>query len=381
MLTSIVWFGSLVDPNGKPAANLVVSLQMLTLKGGWETIAQRTQTSSTGDFEMKAARDELPELTVVPQLRLVGGRGEVLAENPTPKMDQDTMILDFGKIVRGGVSDPFQKRLEVAERELVDVKFENKTLLQRVRNAEKVRDIAERTRDDLAGQVAERDTRMRELEERLKNDAPPEIGLLDETVTREVTRLKMRLLESEIELQTRVARSDTMTARLEALASERDELKLELDELRDAEAAAPLIGTLATTIATSLRGMETEGVELADARITLKGSLAGVGDRFKPLDAAALSRVNPQAASEISFVVRPRSAVAGADVEIMPDVVGLTPASASRILRPLGRRIEVVETVGKPAGAIIAQNPLAEGGLTRDATIRLMVATGPSEES
>jgi FtsZ-binding cell division protein ZapB len=379
MLRVIIGTGTLVKPNGKPATNLIVGLQMLTLESGWKTIAQ-SRTDQTGDFGLKAVGDELLELTVAPCLRLAGGRGDVLAENPAMEVARGKLAVGFARIVRGA-SDTLTDRLVAAERELRDLKVENEAVLQRAGDAETARVAAERTRHDLAGQVAARDARLRELEAQFENTTQPQPGPLDEASTQEFSRLKLQLLGSEIEVQERTARADTLTARIDGVTSERDALKEELSELRSAEAAAPQIGTLATTIASSLRGIEAEGVELADARITLKGYLAGAGDRFKPFDAAELSRADPSAASEISFGVRPKAAVAGGDSQTMPDVVGLTPASARRILRPLGRRVELVETLGKPIGAITIQNPAAGDDLPREATIRLVVATEPNEEN
>lgn len=380
MIRAIIGTGTLLDPNGQPAANLVVNLQLRTVKGDWNDIAQ-SRTAQTGSFRLSTDGRELEDLNVIPHLRLTGGRGEVLAENPLIEVDRTALIVDFGKTVRGGQSNPFRERLEKSERESKTLKAEKDVLMQRFLDAKQTTVALEKNRNELVVQIAQKDVQLLDLKAQLENTTAPQPGPMSDVAIQEVSRLKLQVLSSEIALREYTAREDTLNTRFDGLTLERNNLKVELDELRGAEAAAPPIGTLATTIANSLRGMEADGIELSDARITLKGYLADGGKRFKPFDAAELSRVDPNAASEISFGVRPKPSPSESGGQAMPDVVGLTPASAGRILRPLGRRVEVIETPGKPIGAIITQNPDAGGSLPREAIIRLMVATGPKKES
>ena len=51
MIRAIIGTGTLLESSGKPAANLVVNLQLRTLKGGWNDIAQ-SRTSLTGSFKL-----------------------------------------------------------------------------------------------------------------------------------------------------------------------------------------------------------------------------------------------------------------------------------------------------------------------------------------
>lgn len=380
MIRAIIGTGTLLDPNGQPAANLVVNLQLRTVKGDWNDIAQ-SRTAQTGSFRLSTDGRELEDLNVIPHLRLTGGRGEVLAENPLIEVDRTALIVDFGKTVRGGQSNPFRERLEKSERESKTLKAEKDVLMQRFLDAKQTTVALEKNRNELVVQIAQKDVQLLDLKAQLENTTAPQPGPMSDVAIQEVSRLKLQVLSSEIALREYTAREDTLNTRFDGLTLERNNLKVELDELRGAEAAAPPIGTLATTIANSLRGMEADGIELSDARITLKGYLADGGKRFKPFDAAELSRVDPNAASEISFGVRPKPSPSESGGQAMPDVVGLTPVSAGRILRPLGRRVEVIETPGKPIGAIITQNPDAGGSLPREAIIRLMVATGPKKES
>jgi len=380
VIRAIIGTGTLLNPNGQPAANLVVNLQLRTVKGDWNDIAQ-SRTAQTGSFRLSTDGRELEDLNVIPHLRLTGGRGEVLAENPLIEVDRTALIVDFGKTVRGGQSNPFRERLEKSERESQTLKAEKDVLMQRFLDAKQTTVALEKNRNELVVQIAQKDVQLLDLKAQLENTTAPQPGPMSDVAIQEVSRLKLQVLSSEIALREYTAREDTLNTRFDGLTLERNNLKVELDELRGAEAAAPPIGTLATTIANSLRGMEADGIELSDARITLKGYLADGGKRFKPFDAAELSRVDPNAASEISFGVRPKPSPSESDGQAMPDVVGLTPASAGRILRPLGRRVEVIETPGKPIGAIITQNPDAGGSLPREAIIRLMVATGPKKES
>ena len=380
MIRAIIGTGTLLNPNGQPAANLVVNLQLRTVKGDWNDIAQ-SRTAQTGSFRLSTDGRELEDLNVIPHLRLTGGRGEVLAENPLIEVDRTALIVDFGKTVRGGQSNPFRERLEKSERESKTLKAEKDVLMQRFLDAKQTTVALEKNRNELVVQIAQKDVQLLDLKAQLENTTAPQPGPMSDVAIQEVSRLKLQVLSSEIALREYTAREDTLNTRFDGLTLERNNLKVELDELRGAEAAAPPIGTLATTIANSLRGMEADGIELSDARITLKGYLADGGKRFKPFDAAELSRVDPNAASEISFGVRPKPSPSESGGQAMPDVVGLTPASAGRILRPLGRRVEVIETPGKPIGAIITQNPDAGGSLPREAIIRLMVATGPKKES
>jgi hypothetical protein len=380
VIRAIIGTGTLLNPNGQPAANLVVNLQLRTVKGDWNDIAQ-SRTAQTGSFRLSTDGRELEDLNVIPHLRLTGGRGEVLAENPLIEVDRTALIVDFGKTVRGGQSNPFRERLEKSERESKTLKAEKDVLMQRFLDAKQTTVALEKNRNELVVQIAQKDVQLLDLKAQLENTTAPQPGPMSDVAIQEVSRLKLQVLSSEIALREYTAREDTLNTRFDGLTLERNNLKVELDELRGAEAAAPPIGTLATTIANSLRGMEADGIELSDARITLKGYLADGGKRFKPFDAAELSRVDPNAASEISFGVRPKPSPSESGGQAMPDVVGLTPASAGRILRPLGRRVEVIETPGKPIGAIITQNPDAGGSLPREAIIRLMVATGPKKES
>lgn len=113
MIRAIIGTGTLLNPNGQPAANLVVNLQLRTVKGDWNDIAQ-SRTAQTGSFRLSTDGRELEDLNVIPHLRLTGGRGEVLAENPLIEVDRTALIVDFGKTVRGGQSNPFRERLEKA---------------------------------------------------------------------------------------------------------------------------------------------------------------------------------------------------------------------------------------------------------------------------
>ncbi|MEH6354912.1 MAG: PASTA domain-containing protein [Marinobacter sp.] len=380
MIKAIVGTGTLLETSARPAANLIVNLQLRTLKGSWQNIAE-TSTSLNGSFKLAMEGSELQELTVIPHFRLTTGLGEVLAEDPLIEVTRTLLTVDFGRAVRGGQANPLEDRLEKIERESQSLKAEKDVLMQRFLDAKQATVALEQNRDELAAQIAQRDVRLLDLEAQLDNTTASQPASMNEAATQEVSRLKLQLLGSQIEVRERIARADTLATQFSRLTVERDALKQELNELRDAEAAAPQIGTLATTIANSLRGIETEGIELADARITLKGYLADGGKRFKPFDAAELSRVDSNAASEISFGVRPKPAASESGGQAMPDVIGLTPASAGRILRPLGRRVEVIETPGTPIGAIIIQNPAAGGNLPREAIIRLMVATGPKKDN
>lgn len=256
------------------------------------------------------------------------------------------------------------------------LQLNNETLQQEMNLAKQKSETLKKTELELKGRVTEQESKINLLNSQLENLKKPIANdVLDKAATTEFSRLKLETLGTKIELQESAAQTKILTNNLKGLTQERDQLALELNELRAAETAAPRIDTLASTIAQSLQGIENQGVELVDARISIKGYLAGGGNQFKPLDAAELSRINPGLASEISFGVRPKPAANAENGSKMPDVVGLTPASASRILRPLGNKIEIIAITGIPVGAIISQIPKAGGPLPLDAPIRLMVAT------
>lgn len=268
------------------------------------------------------------------------------------------------------------KNVDEADKKVTELKQVNQTLQKEVVLAKQNSDVLKKTELDLQGKITEQELKINLLNSQLDNLKKPITNdLLDKAATTEFSRLKLETLGTKIELQESAAQTKILTDNLKGLTVERDKLVLELNELRTAEKAAPRIDTLASTIANSLQGVEAQGVELVDARITIKGYLAGGGDQFKPLDAAELSRINPGLASEISFGVRPKPALNPETGQKMPDVVGLTPASASRILRPLGNKVEVITISGIPVGAIISQHPIAGASLPLDSTIRLMVAT------
>ena len=130
MIKAIVGKGTLLNPNGKPAAKLVVNLQWLTLKGTWNTIAQ-SRATLTGSFNLRMTGNGLEELRVIPHLRLAGGRGEVLAENPVIEASRNEMLVDFGRTVRGGKSNALTDRLAKAERDSHSLMAEKNILAQR----------------------------------------------------------------------------------------------------------------------------------------------------------------------------------------------------------------------------------------------------------
>ena len=206
---------------------------------------------------------------------------------------------------------------------------------------------------------------------------------LDPALAAEVTRLKTQLLESQLELadvHARLTVASTTSGRLEA---ERDDLRLQLEQIRNAEESSPLISDLAGRVATSLGdvalGDAPGGFRLGEARVTLKGYLTEGGNRFKPLDAAEVVRASAPAASEITFDLQPAD-TAGSAANTMPDLTGVTPSTARGILRPLGQSVQVIETPGTPVGAVIKQHPEPGAELASGATVRLEVASGSSEE-
>lgn len=210
----------------------------------------------------------------------------------------------------------------------------------------------------------------------------PDDGL-DPAVTAEVTRLKTHLLESQLELADVHARLEVASATSGRLEAERDDLQLQLEQIRNAEASSPLISDLTRRVATSLgdvaSGDAPGGFRLGEARVTLKGYLAEGGNRFKPLDAAEVVSATAPAASEITFNLQPAD-TAGSAANTMPDLTGVTPSTARGILRPLGPTVQVIEVPGTPVGAVIKQHPEPGAELARGATVRLEVASGSSEE-
>lgn len=201
---------------------------------------------------------------------------------------------------------------------------------------------------------------------------------LDPAVTAELTKIKMQLYATELELGETKARLDNISSSLASVTEERDGLQLELEQIRKADEASPkivdLAGRLATSLVEATTPDDTTGFRLDGATVKLKGYLADGGNRFKPLDAAELASANAAGASEISFRLRP-PAPGTATGMTMPDVIGLTAGTARRTLRPLGVEVQVVESPGNPVGAVIAQTPAAGASVAPGSVIHLQVAT------
>lgn len=205
----------------------------------------------------------------------------------------------------------------------------------------------------------------------------------DPAASNELARLKTQLLTTEIELVETRTRLETSTTSLNAAFLERDDLKLQLDQIRNAEATSPLIADLAGQVATSFSNATplstTGGFQLGEAKVTLKGYLTDGGNRFKPLDVAEAASVKAQGASEISFSLSSPTSEATV-TQTMPDLIGLTASTARRTIRPLGLNVQIVEMTGTPAGAVIKQHPEPGAELETGGTVLLQVAVSPSEE-
>jgi len=205
----------------------------------------------------------------------------------------------------------------------------------------------------------------------------------DPATSDELARLKTQLLTTEIELVETNARLEAKTTALDDALVERDDLQLQLDQIRDAETSSPLIADLAGQVATSFSTAaplsEAGGFQLGEAKVTLKGYLTDGGNRFKPLDVAEAASIKAEGASEISFSLRSPTTEASA-TQTMPDLIGLTASSARRAIRPFGLDVQVIETPGTPAGAVIKQHPEPGADLETGATVLLQVAVSTSEE-
>jgi len=205
----------------------------------------------------------------------------------------------------------------------------------------------------------------------------------DRAASDELARLKTQLLTAEIELDETKSRLAARTESLNAAVLERDDLQLQLEQIRDAGASSPLIADLAGQVATSFSNAtplsDAGGFQLGEARVTLKGYLVDGGNRFKPLDVAEAASVKAEGASEISFNLRSPTSETTA-TQTMPDLVGLTASTARRTIRPFGLEVQVVERPGTPVGAVLTQHPAAGAELEAGATVVLQVAVSPSEE-
>jgi hypothetical protein len=367
-VAAILASGRLLRPDGEPAADLVLRLQAFAIEDGWTQVGD-ARTARDGTFAIEA--EGLPgDAPIAPLVRLIGGRGEPLEAEPRPRADGGGLVLDFGDVVRG----PAGGRVAIRAADIGRLSIERDDMRGAVR-------AAELARDELAGRIALRDARIRELEApglataRADDPAPP--ADLGPAAAMEVSRLRLDLLRAETEAVERGARADTLSTRLTAVMAERDDIRAELETLRRGD--APEIGALTAAIAKAVTEARVPGAAVTDARVTLRGTVSGDGRTFRPLDAVELARADGGAASELAFGIRPLSDGAAGGTT-MPDTVGLTPASARRALRPLGRRVEVIEAPGRPAGAVIRQVPEAGAELPAGATIRLVVATGPAAE-
>lgn len=205
---------------------------------------------------------------------------------------------------------------------------------------------------------------------------------LDRAASDEIARLRVKLIAAEAEQAHTAARLAQSEQSLADSLEVQADLQLQIDQFSTAEADSPLIGDLAGEVASSL-GTATSpsasgGFRVEAATVTLKGYLVG-SDRFRPLDVADGARGASAGASEISFNIR-RPPSEPVSASTMPDVVGLTPVTAQRAVRPLGVSVQIVEIPGSPAGAVLKQHPAAGTELAPGATIILQVAVTTSEE-
>ena len=198
-----------------------------------------------------------------------------------------------------------------------------------------------------------------------------------------VARLKVQLLTAEIEVDELSARLKTANGSLVGARTERDALKLEIEQIRNADANSPLIADLADQVATSFSKAATSDpgkskFHLGHAKVSLKGYLTDGGVRFKPLDVAEAASAHAEGASEISFDLHASTPETAAALT-MPDLIGLTPPTARRTIRPLGVEVQVIETIGAPVGAVIKQHPEPGQEMQREDTVMLQVAISRSE--
>lgn len=311
MVDRIRYAGRLVDRMSEPLPDAILNLEIYTLEDGWVAIDE-AESQADGQFKRSLRTDDLSNSRFVPQFRLVDPERELpYRSTPTTTVSRNVLVLEFGTVVND----------ERSEANKID---------------------------------------------------------LDPSVVGELKKLRLQLYASQLEAGETQTRLDRLSSSLDSVTTERDDLALQLDRIRTAETASPKIGDLAGRLATSLIETsspdDTNGFRLDGATVTLKGYLADGGNRFKPLDAAELASANAAGASEISFRLRP-PAVAGDTGVTMPDVIGLTAATARRTLRPLGAAVQVVEGRGTPVGAVVAQTPEPGATIEPGSVIHLQVAT------
>jgi hypothetical protein len=317
MFTQIRYSGTVVNRLGKPVSGLGLQLRVYNLEAKqWEPVSE-AETIADGVFKGRLSTSDFAEVKHGPQFRL----WDVDADAPLgaagePSMATRALTVTFGTIVR-------------SERSVIGPGDQ-----------------------------------------------------LDPAAAEEITRLKTKLLAAEVDLTDARARLTVAEQSRDEAVAQRDDFKLQLEQIRNADTAAPLFTDLVDKISTSLgeadRPTTEGGFRLADARLTLKGYLSDGGNRFKPLDAAEVAAASSAGASEITFSLTAPSS-SEAPVQTMPDLLGLTPSTANRVLRPFGVVVQVVESAGTPAGAVVGQTPQAGEELSRGDTVRLQVANGTSE--
>lgn len=374
MFRAVTINGSIQFPDGKSIGKRTdLLLEVNFIENGWEPIA-KAATDERGILKGGGRVRGFEDMPVAPQFRLraESERSPIATAYEVKLSSNGILNIDFGKIILGGADSG------ATDEECAELKKEVEDLSAQL---EAAKDARTREVTRLEATVAERDRTILNLEEKLRTRE----NALDGVAATEIARLKSDLAGKQAELDRLSAEKDLKESDHAAAVQERDTLKSDLDLIRTSNTASPLITELAGSVAKSLGDASrtadgAAGFAVADAQVTLKGYLADGGQRFKPLDAAELSRTNAHAASEISFRLKPTEDQTNTGQQ-MPDVVGLTPASARRILRPLGNQIQLIEAAGKPAGGIVAQSPRAGQALPEGALIRLTVATGPAEES
>ena len=97
--------GTVVDATGKPAERLGLVLEVFIVGSGWSAVMEAV-TGTRGEFKSSQDVSGFEEVRTAPQVRLTAQNGSlVLNAVPNPVFSRRTLLLDFGTVTVGDVTD------------------------------------------------------------------------------------------------------------------------------------------------------------------------------------------------------------------------------------------------------------------------------------
>jgi hypothetical protein len=328
MIKAITVEGQFISEQSLQKIEMSVVLEYFSIPKGWIKYAE-VPFNQNGVFSLKINPEAFAKLTSFPamQLRIVhpqmDTKNAILLTSPIISINEETSYsLNFGTI-------------------FIDLKAPLELLSP----------VHEKANTAFYGSIIKENKGEGSGEAELSND-------LENSLRKKVSELNVAKISLDEELSL-VRKS----AKVAIDAKELGDLqvkKLQGDlEILQGGTEAPKINDIANEISQAMQiDSINTGYKISTANVKLKGYMANGGRSFRALDALELARVNPETASEISFTLS-NTQNDNSSSQKAPDIVGLTPATANRVLLPMGLKLRVIEMEQStsPTGGIFMQKP------------------------